>query len=215
MEKFNDILKKISELFRTYGIKSVTMDDVAKELGISKKTLYQYVDDKTDLINKLIDYEIEGTEACFNQIINTRQNAIEELFEMNRFIISMLKRYSLSFDYDLKKYYPEIFQKIFTIRRNNILHATLANLKKGKIEGLYREELNEEILARLHISRMENMRSNSLFTAEEINSGEVFKEMVISHIRGIANEKGIKFLEQNMHRLDYTEKEIFEQKDEL
>ena len=210
MEKFNDILMKVSELFRTYGIKSVTMDDVAKELGISKKTLYQYVKDKTDLINKLMEYEMGGTDACFNGILNSRQNAIEELFEVNRFITSMLKRYSPVFDYDLKKYYPVIFQKIFAIRRNKIYQAALANFKKGKLEGLYREELNEEILTKLHVSRMENIHSSSLFTTEEINSGEVFKEMFIYHIRGIANEKGIKFLENNIHKLDYTVKEIFE-----
>jgi TetR/AcrR family transcriptional regulator, cholesterol catabolism regulator len=209
MEKRNDILIKVSELFRKYGVKSVTMDDVAKELGISKKTLYQYVADKTDLINKLMDYEIEGVGICFKGILATKQNAIEQLFEVNRFMMSMQKRYSPSFDYDMKKYYPDIFQRVFMIRRNNIFNASVANLQKGKLEGLYREELNEEILAKLNVSRMENMRSSSLFTAEEINSGEIFKEMFIYHIRGIANENGIKFLDQNKHKLDYTDKEIF------
>jgi TetR/AcrR family transcriptional regulator, cholesterol catabolism regulator len=210
MEKLNEILMKVSELFRKYGIKSVTMDDVAKELGISKKTLYQYVIDKSDLINKLMDYEIEGVEICFQGILTTKQNAIEELFEVNRFMMSYLKRYSPSFDYDMKKYYPDIFNRVFIIRRNKIYNTTLANLKKGKLEGLYREELIEEVLTKLHVSRMENMSSSSLFTMEEINSGEVFKEMFIYHIRGIANEKGITFLEQNKHKLDYSEKEIFE-----
>jgi AcrR family transcriptional regulator len=215
MEKLNDILMKVSELVRKYGVKSVTMDDVAKELGISKKTLYQYVIDKTDLINKLMDYEIEGVGICLNGVLATKQNAIEQLFEVNRFMMGMQKRYSPSFDYDMKKYYPDIFHRVFMIRRNNIYNASLANLKKGKLEGIYREELNEEILAKLNVSRMENMRSSSLFTIEEINSGEVFKEMFIYHIRGIGNEKGIKFLDQNKHKLDYTDKEIFEQKDEL
>lgn len=215
MEKINEILMTVSELFRKYGIKSVTMDDVAKELGISKKTLYQYFIDKTDLINKLMNYEIEGVEICFNEILATKQNAIEELFEVNRFMMSMLKRNSPSFDYDMKKYYPDIFNRVFTVRRNKVYNATLANLKKGKMEGLYRQELNEEVLTKLHVSRMENMHNSSLFTMEEINSGDVFKEMFIYHIRGIANEKGIKILEQNIHKLDYTDKEIFERKDDL
>ena len=215
MEKFNEILMKVSGLFRKYGIKSVTMDDVARELGISKKTLYQYVIDKTDLINKLMDYEIEGASICFDGILTTKYNAIEELFEVNRFLMSMLKRYSQSFDYDLKKYYPEIFDRTFLIRRNNIYNGVLANLKKGKLEGIYRKELNEEILTKLHVSRMEHIYSSSLFTKDEINSGEVFKEMFIYHIRGIANGKGIKVLEQNIHKLEYSDKEIFERKDEL
>ncbi len=215
MEKLHDILPKISEMFRKYGIKSVTMDDVARELGISKKTLYLHVTDKTDLINKFMDYEIEGISNCFNSILEIRHNAIEELFEINRFMISMLKRYSPSFDYDLKKYYPELSQRVQLTRRTKIYNTTLENLKKGKLEGLYRQELNEDILTKLHVSRIENMAGSSLFSPEEINSGTVFKEMFIYHIRGIANEKGIKFLQKNIHKLDYSDKDVFEQKDKL
>ena len=215
MEKFDQILMKVSELFRKYGIKSITMDDVSRELGISKKTLYQYVCDKTELINKLMDFEIEGVSICFDGILTKKYNAIEELFEVNRFMVGLLKRFSPSFDYDLKKYYPDIYNRVILIRRNKIYNATLANLKKGKLEGLYREELNEEILTKLHVSRIETMQNNSSFTVDEINSGQVFKEMFIYHIRGIANGKGIKVLEQNIHKLDYTDKEIFERKDEM
>lgn len=207
MEKIQDILSKVSELFRIYGIKSVTMDDISRELGISKKTLYLYVTDKIDLINKLIDFEIEKAQKSFDGIFETNLNAIEELFEVNCFMMNMLKRNSPSFDYDMKKHYPVIFQKIHSIKRTNIYNATLNNLKKGKAEGLYRQELNEEILTKLHVSRIENLPDSSLFTTEEINSGNVFKEMFIYHIHGIANEKGIKFLNENIHKLDYFGKD--------
>ena len=207
MEKLQEILVKVSEQFRKYGIKSMTMDDVARELGISKKTLYQYVADKTDLINKLIDYEIETAVSQFNNVLKTELNAIEELFEINRFMAGMIKRNSASFDFDLKKYYPDIFQRVQSIRRNKIFNATLENLKKGKIQGLYRQELNEEVLTKLHVFRIENIHNSAIFNMEEISSGIVFKEIFVYHIRGISNEKGIKFLEKNIHKLDY--KEIF------
>jgi AcrR family transcriptional regulator len=210
MEKIHEIYHKVSELFRKFGVKSVTMDDISGELGISKKTLYLYVADKTDLINKLVDYEIDVAQRCVAGIFRSGLNAIEELFEVNRFMVGMMKRYSPSFYYDMKKYYPDVFCKIQDIRRINIYNATLNNLRKGKTEGLFRHELNEEVLAKLHLSRMEDIYNNSLFSSDELNSGYVFKEFFIYHIRGIANEKGIKFLEENIHKLEYVEKDIFE-----
>ena len=209
MEKIQDILLKVSELFRKFGIKSVTMDDIASELGISKKTIYHHVQDKTDLVSKLMEFENERVQKCMAEIFQAKRNAIEELFEVNRFMINLMKRYSPSFNYDLKKYYPDIFRKIHAIRRTNIYNAIRNNLKKGKSEGLYRDELNEEVLAKLNVSRMEDMPNSSLFTPEELNSGSVFKEMFIYHIRGIANERGTRFLEKNVHKLGYSEKEIF------
>jgi len=209
MEKIQDILLKVSELFRKFGIKSVTMDDIASEIGISKKTIYHHVQDKTDLVSKLMEFENERVQKCMAEIFQAKRNAIEELFEVNRFMINLMKRYSPSFNYDLKKYYPDIFRKIHAIRRTNIYNAIRNNLKKGKSEGLYRDELNEEVLAKLNVSRMEDMPNSSLFTPEELNSGSVFKEMFIYHIRGIANERGTRFLEKNVHKLGYSEKEIF------
>ncbi len=208
MEKLNDILLKVTVLFRKYGIKSITMDDIAREIGISKKTLYLFITDKKDLVNKVLDFEMERTRACFNELKPLGKNAISELFEVNRIMVEMMKRYSPSFDYDLKKYFPDINQRVLQNRRNGMHESVLANLKRGKAEGLYRSELNEEIITKLQISRIENMYSDAMFSGADFKMENVFKELFIYHIRGIANKKGIKYLEDNIHMFDYQESEI-------
>ncbi len=188
------------------------MDDISRELGISKKTLYLYFTDKTDLVNKVTDFEIDRIKECFVSVTAFGTNAISELFEVNRFMIEMMKRNSPSFEYDLKKYYPDIFQKVLLNRRKGMIDSVLANLRRGKEEGLYRAELKEDIITKLQISRLENIYSDVMFKIEDYGAENIFKEMFIYHIRGIANEAGIKYLEGNIHKFDYSEKEIFKDK---
>ena len=201
MEKMKGIVSKAIDLFRKYGIKSVTMDDVARELGISKKTLYRYVNDKTDLVSKVMDFELERNKDCYLTLIHTGKNAIEELFEVLKYLSVQLKRYSPSFEYDLKKYYPAIYKKVHQIQRDNMYEAMLENSRKGKKEGLYRKEMQEEIIVKLQVSRIESMYEDHLFTIEDFTSGKIFLEVFIYHIRGIANEKGIAVLEENLKKL--------------
>ena len=101
--ELNNILDRVIILYRKYGIKSITMDDVARELGISKKTLYQYVDDKNELVNKAVMHDIDRHFYNINCIKNKNLNAIDELLEINRYLTVMLKDYNPSWDYDLKK----------------------------------------------------------------------------------------------------------------
>jgi len=205
MEKVNDILVKVAGLFRKYGIKSITMDDISRELGISKKTLYMSITDKTDLVNQVLESEQIRIMECFDSVRSLGTNAISELFEVNRFMIEMMKRNSASFEYDLRKYYPDAYHKVLTNRRKGMYDSVLANLIRGKSEGLYRAELNEEIITKLQVSRLENMASDEMFKVEDYSAIKVYKELFIYHIRGIANSKGIKYLEENIHKFDYSE----------
>ena len=211
MEKLNDILIRVAILFRKYGIKSITMDDISREVGISKKTLYHFVTEKSDLVNKIVDLELNQTRECFETVRKRGTNAISELFEVNRFVIEMMKRNSPSFEYDLKKNFPEAYQKVSITRRKGMYDSVLANLKRGKEEGLYRSELKEEIITKMQISRIENMYTDVMFKLDDYNAESIFKELFIYHIRGIANKKGIKFLEENIDKFDYTENEIFKE----
>jgi len=181
------------------------MDDISREVGISKKTLYLFVTDKTDLVNKVVESELLHSKDCYEAVVSYGKNAIAELFEVNRFMVEMMKRNSPSFEYDLKKHYPEAYQKILVTRRKGMYEAILANLKRGKAEGFYREEINEEIITKLQISRIENIYSDTMFSIEEFSTENIFKEYIIYHIRGIANDKGIKYLEENLHKFDYSD----------
>ncbi len=204
MEKIKEIQSRVLDLFHRYGIKSVTMDDVARELGISKKTLYQFVKDKPDLINQVMDFELEKNRNCYHSLIDSGKNAIEELFEVHQFLGGQIKQHNPSFRYDLKKYYPAIYQRVQKVQREYMVHAMLENIRKGKREGLYREELQEEIIVKIQVSRIESLYEDRMFTIEDFTSGKIFREYFIYHIRGIANEHGIRVLEENLNKLNIS-----------
>jgi AcrR family transcriptional regulator len=201
-EEQKKILLKVGELYNKYGIKSITMDDVARELGISKKTLYQFVADKDDLVGKFIENEIEQRQEEICKCFGEGFNAIEELFEISLFINKLIKNQSPTTEYDLKKYYPHHFDRIVKARREKVYNYILLNLRKGKEEGLYRKELNEEVIAKLHLSRTENVHYTEIFTIEEFTSFKLFLELLIYHIRGISTEKGINVLEKKIKELE-------------
>jgi transcriptional regulator with XRE-family HTH domain len=201
-EELKNILLKVRELYTKYGIKSITMDEVATELGISKKTLYQYVTDKDELVGKFIDNEIELRQEEICKCFKTGFNAIEELIEISIFMNRLMKDQNPATEHDLKKYYPHHYNKTVKIRRERTFNYILLNLKKGKEEGLYREELNEEIIAKLYLSRVESIHSNDLFTVEEFTSLKLFMELLMYHIRGIATDKGIIVMETKIKELE-------------
>jgi len=206
-EEYLSILERTSCLYKKYGIKSVTMDDVSRELGISKKTLYQYFADKEDLVTKIIDREIELRNKEFDKVFSSNLNAIDELFEVNRLMIEMLKEYSPATEYDLKKYYPALYERINQIKSRRMYELVLLNMKKGKEQGIYRQEMNEEVIARMHVSRIMNMPENSMFSRDELFSPAVILEGFIYHIRGISNQQGLEILEKNLKKLNESNKQ--------
>jgi TetR/AcrR family transcriptional regulator, cholesterol catabolism regulator len=180
------------------------MDDVSRELGISKKTLYQYVEDKDDLVGKFIDNEITMRHEEICKCFRIGYNAIEELFEISIFMNKLMRNQSTVTEYDLKKYYPAHYQKTLKARREGIYNYIMINLKKGINEGLYRKELNKEVIAKLYLWRSENTHFDELFTVEEFTSLKLFVELLTYHIRGIATEKGISVLEKKKLELETT-----------
>ena len=201
-EELKKILLKVRELYMKYGIKSVTMDDVARELGISKKTLYQFVTDKDDLVGKFIDNEtvIRQEEIC--KCFRIGFNAVEELFEISIFMNKLMRDQNPATEHDLRKYYPSHYQKTVKARREGIFNYILTNLKKGIKEGLYRKEMNKEVIAKLYLWRSENIHFNELFTVEEFTSIKLFVELLTYHVRGIATEKGIIVLADKVKELE-------------
>lgn len=201
-EELKNILLKVRELYMKYGIKSITMDDVALELGISKKTLYQYVIDKDDLVGKFINHEILVRQEEICKCFRIGFNAIEELFEISILMNKIMRDQNPATEHDLKKYYPHHFQKIVKARRDGIYNYVLLNLKRGKKDGLYRDEMDEEIIAKLYLSRVEGIHLNDLITVDEFTSIKNFNELLTYHVRGIATKKGIIVLEKKIQELE-------------
>jgi len=198
--KVQQILPKVYKLYQRYGIKSVTMDDVAKHLGISKKTLYEFFADKEDLVKQVLLWDYDRKLDFFLQIEAKKLNAIEELFEVYQMIKEMFKDYNPSVEYDIRKYYPSLFSQFREIKRKRMFELSIKNLNKGKSEGLYRSDLDTSILARLHVFRVENILESELFSVEELTSIHVFHEIFVYHLNGILNETGKKILDASPNK---------------
>lgn len=202
-KELRDILERVKTLFTKYGIKSMTMDDVARELGMSKKTLYQHIKTKDDLVWKVIGLMDEEYEKIFKEIKSKEPDAIQSLTWVNRLVYRMIKEYNPSFEYDLKKYHPEIFHYVRKQSLEKMYNAVVENIRQGKSEGLYRDNVDEILIAKLYASRVNSLMESDLITPEEKMNPEFKNQIMEYHIRGIANDKGIiKFEEYLKHYND-------------
>lgn len=195
--KVEQIIPKVYHLYQRYGIKSVTMDDVARNLGISKKTLYEFFADKEDLVKQVLIWDYDRKLDFFLEIEKKKLNAVEELFEVYQMIKVMYKDYNPSLEYDIRKYYPALFSQFREIKRKRLFELSMKNLNKGMREGLYRSDLNASILSRLHVFRVENILESELFSVGELTSINVFHEIFVYHMNGILSESGRKILKAN------------------
>jgi TetR/AcrR family transcriptional regulator, cholesterol catabolism regulator len=196
-----EIIQKISEIYFRYGIKSVTMDDLARELGVSKKTLYLHFRDKEDVVDKVINYLISAQKCGINDALNQPDtNAIDKLMLMTHFFAEHLKNSNASLMYDLQKYYPRVWDEIVVFKREAVYNHIIDNINDGVKEKLYRDDLNYEIIARIYVSRMEMYQTDLWQPLEKYHLAEIFQTLFIYHIRGIASEKGIDYLEKNMDK---------------
>lgn len=182
------------DLFMKYGIKSLNMDDLARHLGVSKKTLYQIVSDKNELVDlafaKVIEIECRQVE----EITDRGCNAIDELFEVSKVIVNMLSNVHPSVHYDLVKYHPDVFKKRQDQQQDMVYEIMRLNIEKGKEEGLYRKDVNSNIISKIYIAKMDVVFDGELFPPHEMSFQEVYMEMFRYHIRGIASQKGVEYL---------------------
>lgn len=201
MKELEKLTEKVFKLYARYGIKSITMDDVAREMCMSKKTLYTMLKDKEDLVNKVADYKIKLLSEMAEQMIRESDNAIEEMVNVYKILLSFLKQHNHSMIYDLKKYYPAVFQKIQKARRKNIFNGISKNLKKGQKQGFYRKDFDPELIAKLHIIRMESLEQSDLITIEDFQSEDRFNDIFKYHLFGVATPKGIGYFEKKIKEI--------------
>ncbi|MCX6244769.1 MAG: helix-turn-helix domain containing protein [Bacteroidetes bacterium] len=195
------ILEQVRRLYHRYGIKSVTMDDVAKQLCISKKTLYEYFADKEDLVKDVLMMDYQQRSTLFMEIEKKDLDAIGEILEVYKVINAMFRDYNTSMEYDIRKYYPDLYSNVKVVRRKRMYDTVYHNMNKGKREGFYRKDLDTKIIARLQVIRVENMFENEMFSLEELVSAKVFNEMFIYHMQGVLSAKGRIHFEKNFDRL--------------
>jgi AcrR family transcriptional regulator len=196
MKEENHILERLLSLFKRYGIRSITMDDIASELGVSKKTLYHDFKDKNDLINRVIDYDMGQSRSLMEELVQSDIDAIHEIILVNKSIHQVRSRYSPSFYYDLKRNYPETYRRWLNEKRRSMYDLIVGNLQKGKREGYYRREIHDHTIGRLYMARMEMLDSSEIIEGHESLSTEFMQEIITYHLHGICNENGLKILSE-------------------
>ena len=186
-------------LFMTSGVKSLTMDDLSRSLGISKKTLYNYVVDKNDLVDKVLTYSCECDNGRIMAICELGLNAIEESYEISNYIFNHIDTMHPSIIYDLQKYHLQAWEKFTHLKKQKITECYTKNISRGIEEGLYRDDLNIPVIVHLYTSRFDAIFDPEVFPRDRFNPAESYLEMFRYHIRGIASEKGNKLLNKKLN----------------
>jgi AcrR family transcriptional regulator len=185
-----EIVKGASELFMRYGLKSVTMDDIARHLSISKKTIYQHFSDKDELVNKFTLVVLESQQKEMLAIEASGQNVMEELYLSSEFLRNKVCNINPGLLFDLKKYFPKAW-KIFSDYKRNFLKDILKrSLQRGIDEGYFRSELNLEILCRMRMEQVELSFNPDVYPVPDFDILEVHVQLFYHFIYGICTLKG-------------------------
>lgn len=194
------LFEKVADLFMRYGIKSMTMDEVARQLGISKKTLYQYVDNKKDLVKKMMEQHIDEEQCHLQDVFKCCENAIDEVMEMSKEVSNQMKEMHPSILFDMRKYHPEAFQILLKHKDEFVRTCIHRNLENGVREGYYRTNMNIEIVTDFYLSMVSSIMNSENTSSTNASFAEVYAEMIRYHIRGIASAKGRAYLKQKFNQ---------------
>ncbi|MEO1517328.1 MAG: TetR/AcrR family transcriptional regulator [Bacteroidota bacterium] len=196
MEARQKVLTQAETMFMRYGIKSVTMDDIARDLGMSKKTLYQFVNNKADLIQQIFKQHIQEEKSAMSSIVSNAENAIEEIIGIAKYILQLLRTMSPRTIYELRKYYRDIWELIEGMHQEHIYKVIKGNLDRGIGEGLYREDLNADIVSKLYVGKSSLVVDEDLFPLEDYTKEALFIEFIRYHIHGVASQRGLTLLDK-------------------
>lgn len=198
MDQKDLILGKSDELYMRYGIRSVSMDDIARELGISKKTLYQYFNNKADLIEQVFELHIEQEKALMAGFRKEAGDAIDEMMRIARHVIQLLRELPPTTVFDLKKYYREVWVKMEALQQRHVYRVIRENLKWGMDQGLYRKDIDPDIVAKIYVGKTSVVADEELFPSSDYNMQDLFREYIMYHVHGIASPKGLQVLEDHL-----------------
>ena len=188
------ILQKASDLFLNLGFKSVTMDDIASEMGISKKTIYSHFSTKLKLVQASTFYVLDKINTGICDICSGELNPIEEVFTIKSLVMDQLKDEKSSPHYQLQKYYPRIFKLLKDKQFESVNECVKHNLERGIDQGIYRKEIDLDIITRFYLNGNSGLMNYELFPMDRFNTSHLKDTFLEYHIRAIATDKGLKIL---------------------
>lgn len=201
MEERKDVLLlRAAGVFLRLGLKSVTMDTLANELGVSKKTLYKHFEDKNELVNAIIEQRLEMDKQVCAQDFEIAENAIDALLRISRTIMENIGSINPTVFFDLKKNYPQAYQKIVNHKKEFVYNTYKSNIERGITEGLFRENMDPDVIAKMHVAMTDVIMGGEVFPWPDYEFRTVFLEVFRFQIRGMASEEGIAYLKERINR---------------
>ena len=191
-------LDQVESLFFRFGIKSITMDDVAAELGISKKTLYQLVESKDDLVLKVMANYVSREKTQCVSFSAQAPNAIEEILlvvDCNAQEMSQMKTNIVN---DLQKYHREAWNMLQKYHHDFVFKIIRDNIIRGRNEGLYREDFDMDIISKLHLAGGFSLFDEQIFPNAYSTRDKLFKEFMMHYLYGIVSPKGQTYLKKKL-----------------
>lgn len=191
-----EILTSATEMFLTYGFKSVTMDDIAEKMSISKKTIYTHFSNKTKLVQETTFGMFECISSGIECICDLSYNPIEELFQIKKFILENLKDEKSSPLFQLQKYYPKIHTELRNKQFAVMQECVTDNLNRGVKDAYFRSDIDISFISRVYFQGMMGIKDIDTFPTELFSMNYLLEKYLEYHVRGIATEKGIQTLEK-------------------
>lgn len=196
MSQIERIVSGSEELFLQAGIKSVTMDDIARHLGMSKKTIYQFFKDKDELVTALVKKKLQEDEDQMCAIISKSGNVIEEMISMMKCSEEIFSRINPIVVHDLQKYHPDAWRD-FQRFKSDVLEQTLQQLlEKGIKQGYIRADIDVKVLAKMRVAQVEMGFNQQIYPVAEFNTWRVQYQLMEHFNYGICTLKGYKLLNQ-------------------
>lgn len=195
------ILSESEKLFMQFGLRGVSMDEVAAQLGMSKKTIYNYITDKKDLVYQVIQNHFDKQTTGCQRILIEQTNPIMQMLLIGQQVSSNYKSLNPMLIHDLRKYYPKSWELFLSFRSKIMYNQVLTNLKTGIETGYYRSDMNPEIVASLYLNLTETMIQSDISNPGK-SYIQLIREMIWYHLHGVCSQKGIEFLNHNREFLD-------------
>lgn len=190
----NQIIHKAAELFLNLGFKSVTMDDIANEMAISKKTIYVHFANKTKLVEAVTFELFENICEGIDGICNSSKNSIEQLYDIKMFVMNHLKNEKSSPQHQLKKYYPQIYD-VLKVKQFEKMHLSVKDsLQKGINNELFRSNIDIDFISRMYFNGMTGIKDDSIFPQKLFSMNYLMESYLEYHLRAIVTDNGLQIL---------------------
>lgn len=200
MEMRDRIQQKAEELFTRYGIRSVTMDEIAGQLGISKKTIYQSFEDKDELVAAVFEGHMEKSRVDCVRYCDEASDAIHETFLGLEMMEEVLSAMNPAILYDLEKYHPKVYQQFIEYKNSFLYTCMVENLERGMKEALYRPDIHVDIIARYRIANIMIAFNLDVFPKNKYHIMEIEEVIVLHFLNGITTAKGLKLTQQYLQQ---------------